>query len=294
MADTPFNMSFEDLVAQVEANGASPMNGTPAVSAPVPNTTVAEQNTIAQPADSQPAAPTTGLSFEDMVAQAQANAGINQESSNSTSAENAVNQESNNSTSAASTSQPAGGLSFDEMVAQAQANAAKTEEVKTPSETEQVMTPPEETPAENTASDTAAEETPAENTSAEEKPAEDVPTEANTQADEATAEESNTVEETKPAAKTKGRSKKKSKAKEPVETPPVPEDNTSDYAVDLTGKATQAIVETATVESDASSMETLFTPDEVAALRKDIRSFVRKEIKMAMVDAMKELANEFK
>ena len=40
-------------------------------------------------------------------------------------------------------------------------------------------------------------------------------------------------------------------------------------------------------------MEALFTPEEVAALRADIRTLVRSEIKRAMVEAVKELLHDF-
>ena len=42
-----------------------------------------------------------------------------------------------------------------------------------------------------------------------------------------------------------------------------------------------------------SSMMSLFTKEEIKALRETIRTFVRREIKLAMVGAMNDLLSEF-
>ena len=80
----------------------------------------------------------------------------------------------------------------------------------------------------------------------------------------------------------KGKGKRAKKAETPAE-PPV--DQTEDYRVDLEPKAKKP--------SESLTLDTLFTEDELADLRKDIRTLVRREIKSAVVDAVKELFHEF-
>ena len=88
---------------------------------------------------------------------------------------------------------------------------------------------------------------------------------------------------TKSAKKTKA-AKKASPSKTEL-----PEDNTESYRVSLTPtEETEA-----NGKETTSVMERLFSEEEVAAMRADIRHFVRKEFKLALVDAMKELLTDF-
>ena len=158
-------------------------------------------------------------------------------------------------------------------------------------------TPTNETPAK----EEVVEETPAKGEVVEETPVDDIaegvpamnPPETEEKSDVKEAVKSETSEEKQeiassevkedaPKAKPASKSRKKKKTAAPEEKP---EDKTEEYRVNL-GQ------ETASVEV-AATMERLFSEEEVAALRADIQSFVRKEFKRAMVGAMKELLTEF-
>ena len=119
-----------------------------------------------------------------------------------------------------------------------------------------------------------------------------------------------------PKAEKKSGKTTKSKKKEDEKTEPLP-DTTEDYKVDLNpegeknkdAKVDQAKSEKKTEKKsagktskttkvdtdlkDSFGMESLFSPDEIVAFRKDIQTFVRKEFKNAMVGAVKELLTEF-
>ena len=241
MADTPFNMSFDDLIASMEKNGEQ----------------VSQPNTVQGTAASEPApAPEAGMSFDEMVAQAQkAAAGA------------ASTEPPKTETEEKAVSDTGTGMSFDEMVAKAQAAAqmststAKAEESK-------------------------AEESKAEESKAEESKADGV--EGVMNPPEEAADTPATPAEGKQTAKSSR--KKKSKAKE-EKKPEVekPEDKTEDYRVDILGDGHTG----PSKEDVKTSMEVLFSPEEVKAIRADIRAFVRRELKMAMVDAMKELVQDF-
>lgn len=155
------------------------------------------------------------------------------------------------------------GISFDNVIAQMEAANKPTPM------TENAMNPPVETPTE------APVETPVE--AKTEAPAE-TPAEAKTEA--------------KKTGKKSG-AKKDKKAEEPKE--PLP-DTTNEYRVDVLGEGDPKASKDQNKESadvQPISFDTLFTNEEIAAFRADIRTFVRKEFKAAMVDVVKELLTNF-
>ena len=88
----------------------------------------------------------------------------------------------------------------------------------------------------------------------------------------------------KPAKEKPKRSRSKKKdAPDTVEAPEPPEDRTESYRVDVFGDKPK----------ESLSMDVLFTKEEVAAFRQMLQVFVRTELKMAMVGAMKELLHDF-
>ena len=98
--------------------------------------------------------------------------------------------------------------------------------------------------------------------------------------------------------KSGGKKSKKKKEDEPKD--PLP-DTTDDYKVDVLGEAKEAEESGSEQESNLPddrgsmyppSMESLFTKEELKELRADIRTFMRREIRMAMVGAMKDLLKE--
>ena len=291
MAQTPFNMTFDEIMARAE-KGEPLVVETPASPAQTAPVSTAETSATATSSHT----PT----FEEMVAQAQANAAgtapapVEETPAVKTPApavETPVEE------TPAPTVETPHTPTFDELVAQAQAKAAistdtapaKEEVVEETPAKEEVV---EETPVkEEIVEETPAKEEVVEETPVKEEVVEDVPVMNPPES----AETSNVKEEAKPEtsekevpkAKPASKSRKKKKTAAPEEKP---EDKTEEYRVNL-GQETEA-KETASVEV-ATTMERLFSEEEVAALRADIQSFVRKEFKRAMVGAMKELLTEF-
>ena len=116
---------------------------------------------------------------------------------------------------------------------------------------------------------------------------EPVATETSKVAEEPVATETSKVAE-EPQKKRAGgrRSKKTVEFKEPLP------DITEDYKVDILGENKKEAEPMAQTD-EALSMGSLFTQEEINAFRADIRTFVRKEFKRAMVGAVKELLTEF-
>lgn len=261
MAQTPFNMTFDEIMARAE-KGEPLVVETPASPAQTASVSTAETSATATSSHT----PT----FEEMVAQAQANAAgtapapVEETPAVKTPApavETPVEE------TPAPTVETPHTPTFDELVAQAQAKAAISTDIAP-------------------AKEEVVEETPAKEEVVEDVPVMNPPESAETSnvKEEAKPE---TSEKEVPKAKPASKSRKKKKTAAPEEKP---EDKTEEYRVNL-GQETEA-KETASVEV-ATTMERLFSEEEVAALRADIQSFVRKEFKRAMVGAMKELLTEF-
>ena len=256
----PFGMSFEELLQQA-SGGAAPAQETPTQEA-------------------------TGgeMSFEEMVARAQ-QASVTQPSANTEPPMNPPteaapetepeeeeipftyeNGEAEEPKKEETASTAGAGVSFDALLQQARAaqnaQAPKAEETPKAGET------PKETPK--------AEETPKmeETRKAEEIPEETSKTEETPKAEETPKE----TPKKDSAKKSKSKAKKQAKEESPV-------DETESYKVDLEEKPVST--------PDTLALEALFSEEELNGLRRDIRTLVRKEIKSAVVDAVKELLHEF-
>ena len=328
--DSPFAMSFDDIKAQAEANMRAD-KGEAGVVKQTASTEKSflemvtkaekdlagikeEEETKEQAPEvkadneltsGQPSVPPSmsGMSFEDMFNQAQSG-----QLGNSASIETVFeqNQTANENDQAAASSKPeekvqeneqensfpmnapeqeekpdtqkkeqaAGPMSFEDMMRQAQNELQAMEE---PSKEEAAK---EEAAKEEVPEETAKEEVP------EEPSKEEVPEEA---AKEEVHEE---------PVKGKKSGSRKSKKKEDPEPKEVIPDNTEDYKVDILGE-NQSVPGSESNETDdrrslyPKSLNNLFTQDEIATLRADIRTFVRKELKMAVVGAIKDLLADF-
>lgn len=244
--ETPFGMSFDELLAQVNGGGNAAQTE-PAAPAPAQTATTPQETKSETPA-AAPAQSTEELSFEELARRASMAA-----MQSETPADAEVSEESK---------EP-----------QEESKDVPEETKEIPEESKDV---PEETEVpEESKTDTA-------DVQATETEETDVPA-MNPPGEKDATEQS--PGDKKPAKRSR---KKKTKAAEPVEKP---EDMTESYKVDVTGSAKEP--EAAEGTKPELSMDVLFTPEEVAAIRKDIRTFVRKELKMAMVDAMKELLHDF-
>ena len=243
--DTPFNLSFDQLLAKM--NGENPDVETPA-------TTEAHATEAHTP------------TFEELVAQAQANATpTNSQPVNSVKTPASVVESTPVETPA-----PTHTPTFEELVAQAQANA-KVEPVK------------EEPVKEEPVKEEPVKEEPVKEEPVKEEPVKEEPATTETMNPPETPVIAEKPKETKPAKSTKKSKAAKSKTE-------VPEDKTEEYRVNLTPAEESNKTEKTT---DTSMMDRLFSEEEVAAMRADIRHFVRKEFKLALVDAMKELLTDF-
>ncbi len=287
--DTPFNLSFDELMAQLEQN---------------PNGSTADT-----PSTPAPEAPAGELSFEELAARAMAQAAQSGK----------VVQSGAVVEADAPAEEPVKELSFEEMVAQAQGQMAQApaaplsfEALAEKARQDAGMAPTEESKEAEAAGESAVEDPatgePAVETKAE-KPATEEPEVAEPVIEEPRAEEpaikesetekpepesdfgmnppENTETETQAAEMQKKPKRSRKKKVQTAEAPaaePV-KDVTSDYLVEIPGV-------TAAPESEAP-MGALFTKDEVAALRADIRAFVRRELKLAMVEALKEVLHDF-
>ena len=284
--DTPFNLSFDQLLAQM--NGGNPEAETPATA---PTAAPAESASAEQ--TPRPASTTESHTptFEELVAQAQANAA----QTNTAPAAPATPV----TPVPASTAAPEASHTptFEELVAQAQANAAQATETTTepvkeePVKEEPVKEEPvkEEPVKEEPVKEEPVKEEPVKEESVKEEPVkeepvkEDLPETGAMNPPETAAEPPKEKKPTKSAKKTKA-AKKASPSKTEL-----PEDNTESYRVSLTPTEDTE----ANGKETTSVMERLFSEEEVAAMRADIRHFVRKEFKLALVDAMKELLTDF-
>ena len=289
--DTPFNLSFDQLLAQM--NGGNPEAETPATA---PTAAPAESASAEQ--TPRPASTTESHTptFEELVAQAQANAA----QTNTAPAAPATPV----TPVPASTAAPEASHTptFEELVAQAQANAAQATETTTepvkeepvkeepvkeePVKEEPVKEEPvkEESVKEEPVKEEPVKEEPVKEEPVKEEPVkEDLPETGAMNPPETAAEPPKEKKPTKSAKKTKA-AKKASPSKTEL-----PEDNTESYRVSLTPTEDTE----ANGKETTSVMERLFSEEEVAAMRADIRHFVRKEFKLALVDAMKELLTDF-
>ena len=284
--DTPFNLSFDQLLAQM--NGGNPEAETPATA---PTAAPAESASAEQ--TPRPASTTESHTptFEELVAQAQANAA----QTNTAPAAPATPV----TPVPASTAAPEASHTptFEELVAQAQANAAQATETTTepvkeePVKEEPVKEEPvkEEPVKEEPVKEEPVKEEPVKEESVKEEPVkeepvkEDLPETGAMNPPETAAEPPKEKKPTKSAKKTKA-AKKASPSKTEL-----PEDNTESYRVSLTPTEDTE----ANGKETTSVMERLFSEEEVAAMRADICHFVRKEFKLALVDAMKELLTDF-
>ena len=255
--DTPFNLSFDQLLAQM--NGGNPEAETPTAA---PAESASAEQTPRPASTTESHTPT----FEELVAQAQANAA----QTNTAPAAPATPV----TPVPASTAAPEASHTptFEELVAQAQANAAQA--------TETTTEPVKEEPVKE---EPVKEEPVKEEPVKEEPVKEDLPETGAMNPPETAAEPPKEKKPTKSAKKTKA-AKKASPSKTEL-----PEDNTESYRVSLTPTEDTE----ANGKETTSVMERLFSEEEVAAMRADIRHFVRKEFKLALVDAMKELLTDF-
>lgn len=293
---SPFNMSFDALVAQVTGNQGNVAPAAPEVQpethtepvTPTEQTAASVQTSTPTSTPSvENSAPETGaLSFEDLVAKSQAQAAgtpLTEEEKHEAVEPAQVSEEPAET--------PTESLSFEEQIAQAQAAQTSVATAATAEETKVNETAAETAPAEEVKEETVPEAT----------------AEAADVAPTAEATENPTADEPaeeKPEEKKKRRRRKRAKdvAEETAEekvSEEKPADITDNYRVDLpgvTGSKMDPVVNIpASVETNAgdNTINALFTPEEVAAIRADIRSFVRKELKLAVVDAVKELLNDF-
>lgn len=325
--ETPFGLSFEELLSQINTNAQKGQASAPAAPAPQAGQPAPVQqagqpapalsfdaleqqiNGTAQPAsNAQPAANTPNtqpnaqagnMSFNSLVEQAQQNAQNTQNTSfedlvRKAEAEAGIAEPAGEKpTEAAPEKEPVEKMSFEEIAKQAmehanaQAQKAETamnspegpaKEAAVPTETKE----PVQAGDANGQEKEAAAENPAQpeepKGQAGEKEAGGEPVQAEVPKEE--PKEKPTEKEKPKKPRTSKSSKKQEEKKEP------PQDITEDYRVDLgIGKAPEA--------SGESPLTALFTPEEVAALRADIQAFVRKELKLAVVGAIKELLNDF-
>ena len=273
--DTPFNLSFDQLLAQM--NGGNPEAETPAT-APATAPTAAPAESASAEQTPRPASTTESHTptFEELVAQAQANAA----QTNTAPAAPATPV----TPVPASTAAPEASHTptFEELVAQAQANAAQATETATEPVKEEPVK--EEPVKEESVKEEPVKEEPVKEEPVKEEPVkEDLPETGAMNPPETAAEPPKEKKPTKSAKKTKA-AKKASPSKTEL-----PEDNTESYRVSLTPTEDTE----ANGKETTSVMERLFSEEEVAAMRADIRHFVRKEFKLALVDAMKELLTDF-
>ena len=266
----PAGMSFEDLEKQ-----AAPAMNPPVEEKPAENAPEGELSFEAMMAKAQAAA--AAPTFDDMFNQAQGNMTQQPESSKAEKAakeEPAAEEPVKEEHKAEPFDQPAtGGQSFDDLLKQAELMADTS--AKEPKQEEPVKEGPKQ-----------------------EEPVKEEPVKEEPKQEEPVKEEPKQEE---PQGKEKGKKNKKSSEKKEV----LP-DVTSEYEVDLSGngkpagkgqdaeKPTEEISKPVSSEKMSLTLDNLFTEDEIDALRLMIHSFVRREFKRAMVGAMTDLLSEFK
>ena len=326
----PFLMSFEEIKAQADANMRADKAGQEPASEGAGTTgatfldmvNAAERKLASKETDggqgaakaSEPAGASApiDLNFDEMFAQAQS---MTQSGAGTA---GSPTGRATGSPAAGATGSPAGTeLNFDDMFAQAQAAQAQAAQAAQASVTENAY-------AEHTASsqqDTVAETPPALDISfdglyeaaggdaAAGAVSFDAIADMGAAMPKPTAEEPKAEEPKASGASKKSSGKKNAKKKDEEPKEPLP-DTTEEYKVDLnqeTGRGEDKPAEAAASvqeepAADApsqvrevypSSMMSLFTKEEIKALRETIRTFVRREIKLAMVGAMNDLLSEF-
>lgn len=297
-------LTFDDMFAQAQQGQSGPQlhGASQGQTAATPSNDPAQQ---AQPQMN----PTAALTFDDIFAQAQNQTAPAQNQAAQTASEQAASDQTTSS----------GALTFDEILAQAQAKTnptpkteesqaekPKTEEPKDAPKTEEPkMEEPKDAPQteepkiEESRDAPQAEETKTEESQAEkpnDTPQAEEPKTEEPQAEASLAKEP--VKEEPKAEETKTRRGKRSskKKEEDVEKEPLP-DVTQDYKVDVLGEdKAEETQEEKPVSAGAGSdlsLTTLFTQEEIAALRTSVHVFVRRELKKALVGAMTDLLAEF-
>lgn len=279
--------------AQASKQETAPASETPAAPAAQSDVPAAQSDVPQTDAASVFELPTTGantagqpLSFDELLARAAGGAGqasaidgLFTETQEQTQAESAPAQ-TDTLEPTADVKTAAAEVSFDELFA-----GAGTSEIPG-------MNSPATQP-ENTA---VAESVQPENTAAAEpeKTEESVQSENTTAAETAQPENTAAAESVQPEkaekkpGKTRKKTAKKTAGEETKESLP---DMTDSYRVDLPGKTSTEVPDDRRSMYPAS-MKSLFTKEELEELRTDIRAFVRREIKTAMVGAMKDLLTE--
>ena len=284
-------ISFDTLFAQ-NANQEAPA----AASAETAETTTASFDHMSQQTDNQETPAAATVSFDTMLQQTGTSNEVATSAETTTASfdEMLKQTETSNGQTAESKAAESTEISFDNVFPQTAVSekpAAEPEtgtETAVPSSEEMFQQTGESTPSESDApvkEETAQDNGPAADTevsgTAEENPA----TEEETA--EPVAETAKLEQKQKRARRSGGR--KKEVAAE-AEKEPLP-DTTEDYKVDILGEKKEPPV--SQEEDQPLSVESLFTAEEIAAFRADIRAFVRKEFKTAMVGAVKDLLKEF-
>ena len=299
--------------AQASKQETAPASETPAAPAAQPDVPAAQPTVPQTDAASVFELPTTGantagqpLSFDELLARAAGGAGqtsaiddLFTETQEQTQAESAPAQ-TDTPEPAADVKTAAAEVSFDELFAGAGTSEIpgmnspavqpeKTEESVQPENT--AVTEPENTAAaepEKTEESVQPENTaitePENTAMTEPEKTEEAVQPENTAATETVQPEK---AEKKPG-KTRKKTAKKTAGEETKE--PLP-DMTDSYRVDLPGKTSTEVPDDRRGMYPAS-MESLFTKEELEELRADIRTFMRREIRTAMVGAMKDLLKE--
>ena len=328
----PFLMSFEEIKAQADANMRADKAGQEPASEGAGTTgatfldmvNAAERKLASKETDggqeaakaSEPAGASApiDLNFDDMFAQAQS---MTQSGAGAT-----------GSPAAGATGSPAGTeLNFDDMFAQAQAAQAAQASVTENAYAEHTASSQQDTVAEtppaldisfdglyeaaggDAAAGAVSFDAIADMGAAMPKPKAEEPKAEEPKAEEPKAEEPKAEEPKASGASKKSSGKKNAKKKDEEPKEPLP-DTTEEYKVDLnqeTGRSEDKPAEAAASAQEEpaadapsqvrevypSSMMSLFTKEEIKTLRETIRTFVRREIKLAMVGAMNDLLSEF-
>ena len=271
--ETPFGLTFETLLEQ--------MNQTGQISAAKPSTAqAAPQPAPANAGTSQPSAPP--MSFEELERQIQGNtaqAAMPEPAAQAAAPEPAAQavapaQSLDDAVKTAQeNAQKKPGVSFDDLVKMSAVNAGITQAAP-------AQAAPAQQPSRALSFDEMAEQAigrvnaqvsgAAMNPPASEEPA---------KAEPAKAEPAKAKKTAKTAKKAEEKTAKKAEEKTEL-----PEDITENYRVDLSAGKQPA---------KGGAFEALFTKDEVESLRADIRAFVRRELKLAMVGAMKDVLHDF-
>lgn len=249
--------SFEDMFAQAKG---------PA------NTQISFDDMFAQAQNNAQPAEDAGISFDAMAAQAQPSAEVN-------TASNAPAEQV----------QQAAGISFDELMAQAQASTDASTALNAPID-----------PAQPSTDTGISFDAVAAQANIDTKAKEDIQAPADTDTKAKEDDQANTDKPAKAEAPAKAEKPKKVKEskgkkqgtkKEEAQGEPLP-DTTDDYKVDLAAvQPGNTKLETQPAGASALSMDSLFTPKELASFRADIHAIIAHEFKQALVGVTKEFLN---